>query len=184
MAKEQLALPTELEVIASSQFKQAKRRVIRQLTEALLYEGIVIFQEQQWDGRRAAEYRIIGQNDQGNLVSYVFEGERKLSFRRIRLAGTNIYRIDGEIRSEVEDIALFMRETMAILTEPPCDLEPFVYEIEQTLLKEAWSLYDRYLNRKVYMRPGGTTYADLEGEVLEGHPYHPCFKSRIGFMSG
>lgn len=175
MVKEHHATVKETEVIASSQFKKVKRRVFRQLAEALLYEGIVLPIERQ--GLRT-EFTIRGQNEQGRAVSYVCEGERKLSFGRFRLSEGPIYRREGHEEHEAEDLAVFLSETMAVLEKPPApnNLSSFVHEIEQTLVKDAWSHYERR-----HLDKNNRTYDDLEGDVLEGHPYHPCYKSRIGF---
>jgi siderophore synthetase component len=180
MAKEHHALAQVVDVIASSQFKAAQRRVFRQLAEALLYEGIVQSVEHQVNGGRT-EYMISGQNNQGTAVSYICEGERKLSFGRIRLSEDSIYRREGNEETQAEDIAVFLQEIMALPGKPLAYLDSFLHEMEQTLLKDAWSRYDRHLYPRLNQSSESLTYDDLEGEVQEGHPYHPCFKSRIGF---
>lgn len=165
------------EFIRSAQYVAARRRVLRQLIEALIYENMVaVGVKLQADGWET--YTIAGQDIHGNAVSYLCEGRRLLGFGRIRLSTEKaITRVQGDDQREVDDLAVFLEEITPSLVEEPLHLHRFIQELEQTLLKEAAARYHVHLNRKT----GKRGYDDLEGDVLEAHPYHPCFKSRIGF---
>jgi siderophore synthetase component len=167
----------ESEFIRSAQYVAARRRVFRQLIEALIYEQMVpVDAVRQGDGLN--RYTIVGQAADGASVDYCCEGRQMLAFGRIRLSADKpIIRVQGEDRREVDDLAVFLEEIHSAWVEEPRHLERFIYELEQTLLKEAAARYHVHLNRHT----GQRSYDELEGDVLEAHPYHPCFKSRIGF---
>lgn len=189
--------PELLAMLGSPQFTKARRRVIRQLLQAMIYEGIAAPQISQAEGGEL-HFTIEGQDEAGRPVRYVSQGRRRLSFGHIRLTGAPTVRLaEGEER-EADDPALLLQELAPFLTEEPRHLASFVKEIEQTLLKDAMSEYERYQRvlhehaaspQALQATAAGGAFAadgqpageDGEGEAADGHPYHPCYKSRIGF---
>ncbi|KQN98997.1 IucA/IucC family protein [Paenibacillus sp. Leaf72] len=169
------------EIVHSEAYPPARRRVFRQLLEALLYEQMIAY-----DSRIAAdgaeEITITGTDAEGRPVYYRCAFRRKLSFGKLRLTNQLLYRQAAEhqdgLGQEAEDIALFLQEIVSAMVEEPRYLERFTQEIEQTLVKEAAARSHRLLHPV----SGSRELADLEGDVIEAHPYHPCFKSRIGFQ--
>lgn len=163
--------------IGSTRYIAVRRRVFRQLIAALISEQAIQPEcERLPDGTE--RFTIYGADEIGRKVCYVCEGARKLSFGRIRLSTKPVCRMAGEEEQEADDPARFLYETAERLPAAPALLVAFVDEIVQTLLKDAMAEH----GRRQY---AGTAMADdcdeLEGGVTEGHPYHPCYKSRIGF---
>ena len=136
----------------------ADKRVIRQLLEALLFEQLVPYVYR--DGR--LDFRI-------GDVSYSATGAIS-SFSRVRIDANSIQCDKGvpNLNAIVEAL-------------------PGADEVKQQLLKELqqtaalceWNRQhlQRFLSRR------HLSYTQLESEIDEGHPYHPCFKARTGFST-
>ncbi|MGV2948093.1 hypothetical protein ACNPNW_06205, partial [Acinetobacter sp. AGC35] len=109
----------ESDFIRSEQYVAARRRVLRQFIEALLYEDMVpVHVERQ--NNDVLIYTIAAQDGQGRPVHYVCEGRQMLAFGRIRLSmEKRVMRIQGEDRKEVEDLAFFLEEIRSSLIEEP-----------------------------------------------------------------
>lgn len=167
------------EMISSQTYTKARRRVFVQLIEALLYENLATFTMKPAAEQGTEEITIEGRDAHGDPVYYVCEGRRTASFGRIRISSGLILRIQGNEAEEVKDLADFLAEISRVRESHPRQLASFVQEIEQTLLKEASVLYLQ--SRQSQELIGRRSCEELEGDVIEGHPYHPCFKSRIGF---
>ncbi len=161
----------------SAAYTEARRRVLRQLMEALLYEDMIERLPGPPD-HMPRELELPGVDDQGKPVHYLLEARTTDSFGRVRLSGQPVRRrtADGSLK-EADDAALLLEELCTSFREEPRYLTTFVSEVEQTLLKEAASRH----YRKQHPLLGKRSFELLEGDVLEAHPYHPCFKSRIGF---
>jgi len=164
------------ELLSSPAYPSARRRVFKQLLEALLYEHMVACERSPSDDG-AEEISIAGRDEAGKPVVYRCEGNRKLSFGKFRLTARPVRRVQDGRETEAEDIALFLQEIVPAMAEEPRHMDQFVRELEQTLLKEAAARS----HRLAHPIGGERGLAELEGDVLEAHPYHPCFKSRIGF---
>jgi siderophore synthetase component len=163
--------------LRSPQYIQVRRRIFRQLIESLIFEGIIEAQEENLsDG--LSEFRIGGLNQDGRSVAYLCQGKRKLSFGRIRLSCEPVKRVLATRVEEAKCIATFFAEIAPSFREAPKQVATFIHEIHQTLIKDTLAqvkrqesdLFSEYRN-----------YDDLEGDVMDGHPYHPCYKSRVGF---
>lgn len=165
-------------LLASGAFADARRRVLRQLGEALLYEGIVTAQTQQ-TGERLLAFAMPGLDASGERVTYTCCGERKLSFGRVKLTDAPIRRITAHADEEADDPALFLRELAACFSEEATRLAAVTREIGQTLLHDAMARFARETDAITVSADDG--YDELEGDVNDGHPYHPSYKSRIGF---
>ena len=57
-------------------------------------------------------------------------------------------------------------------------MSTFARELEETLLKDTLAQYVRAQRGDVL---AGAGFDELECLITDGHPYHPAFKSRIGF---
>ncbi|MGG4145958.1 IucA/IucC family protein [Paenibacillus algorifonticola] len=166
------------ELASSQAFQRARRRVFTQLIEALVFERLPAFTcTEQRDGQ--LEILIFGRDDQERPIHYSCQGRKMLSFGKIKLTNSIINRHQDGRQEEAQDIALFLEEMARSLAEAPSQISAFAAELEQTLLKEAAAL--QRVSEEGNKRGGNRSYDELEGDVLEGHPYHPCFKSRIGF---
>ncbi|WP_042160900.1 IucA/IucC family protein [Paenibacillus gorillae] len=166
-------------IVQSEELAIVRRRIFRQLIESFLYERILI--EPVIHGETEADYSLHGQSESGEAVQYRFAASRKWSFGRIRLAETPVMRIaEGEAR-EAESLPQFMLEISSALAAKEERLSTFIDEIQQTLLKDTMSVL--HSGKQVSASSTAITadYDEWEGDLIEGHPYHPCYKSRIGF---
>lgn len=155
-----------------------RRRILRQLIESLIYEG-VLQPKVERDGDRSI-FWLDGQTGTGAAVRYRCRGQRCLSFDRIRLLGEPVTRVTGDQSSEVESIAQFLLDVRAALGADDERLARFIEELNQTLLKDAVAQYLRSRERETLH---GYGYEEWE-QAMPGHPYHPSYKSRMGFSHG
>lgn len=146
--------------------KQGELRVRRQLVEAMIFEGLIKYEEVRLD-KWASILTLEGQK-----YTYRCEG-RRMAFDRFRLKGDSIYRLGND-------------ETLLEAT-----LEHLVDELLSTHRDKVRLLKELHLTSKLCewndwhlqlpMSRRDSNYEELESEIIEGHPYHPCFKSRTGF---
>lgn len=170
-------MPDLQDSVRSSRYAAARRRVFRQLLEALIYEEALEAAEEPL-ASGAVRFTVSGRDEAGQTVRYICEGRRKLSFGRIRLSPEPVRRVQGESNSEADDPARFLDEVYGAAAAKPERLGSFIGEIVQTLLKDTAAPAPDGQEP----RPGAAAaYEELEGDVGGGHPYHPCYKSRIGF---
>lgn len=163
-------------VFHADRYAAVEQRVLCQLIEAVLYEGIAPFAfEPQSAGERSGKMVMAGNDSRGLPVEYACRGRRMLSFDRVRVERGSVVRRDGSGEAPAA-LAGFVEEVLGRVrgTER---LVPFMAELERTLANDAQAQAWR----------GGldapceeTDYDELEA-WLDGHPYHPCYKSRIGF---
>nr|WP_246591772.1 IucA/IucC family protein [Aminobacter anthyllidis] len=139
-------------------------RVVRQLVEAVLYEGLVEAAVAR-DGARVA---FAWSHGNKRFRCAGMEG----AFGRIRLAA-------GSVESERRDgawQAATLDELVASLPASAEDRRRLLGELQSTLAHCSWN--DRNLG---YGSRRDLGFAALEGALHEGHAYHPCFKARTGF---
>ncbi len=127
----------------------AEDRVLRQLIEALAYEGLLSPCPGGWEVAGLAiraPYRVGG-------------------FGRIRLLGAP---------QGADELPLRMAELLAALAAAGFDTALLGTALARTahFLRAAGPVRRHRLSLRG---------AALDGALIEGHPYHPCFKSRIGF---
>ncbi|MFC0215810.1 IucA/IucC family protein [Paenibacillus chartarius] len=167
------------EALRSHEFARVERRMLRQLIETLLYERIVVSGHMfDPDGKEEERFEIYGTSAEGVPAAYIVHGRLKRSFARIRLSRRHpIERLgpDGEL-SEAR-LSLFVWEVLGPRV-PQERLEAFSEELLQTLLKD---IQAQFANPLAELRGSERSYDALEGNVMDGHPYHPSYKSRIGF---
>lgn len=135
-------------------------RVIRQLSEALLFEGILPYE---YDG----DWFTFGAGE----LTYRARGKVS-AFGRVRLVSDEIWQVDGKWQLPV-DLATLVR-ALPGTTEAKGKL---LQELQQTIAFCAWNQENLTLSDK----RRGLDYLALESAIHEGHPYHPCFKARTGF---
>ncbi|QOR38447.1 IucA/IucC family siderophore biosynthesis protein [Billgrantia diversa] len=162
---------------SSPEYWRVQQRVLRQFIQGLLFEAVLpVVEETSGPGEQCA-FSLTGRDVQGREVSYTAWGARKASFGRIRLTTRPVQRRDANGHQHEATLAGFMAEVVGAVV--PAERLPFLMEeLQQTLLKDAQS---RILS-------GMPTTPDLtwdhdawEGWLQEGHPYHPSYKSRLGF---
>ena len=141
---------------------EVRRRVMRQLIESLVYEGAIT---------------SIGVAGDG--VAYCWEERRRFSFDRVRLGPGPVVRVKpGEALQEATSPRRFLEEIGSALPADPERRKRFAAELLQTVQNDS-AVRQHWLGAA---RPAaGAGYDDLESLVVDGHRYHPSYKSRLGF---
>jgi 2-[(L-alanin-3-ylcarbamoyl)methyl]-3-(2-aminoethylcarbamoyl)-2-hydroxypropanoate synthase len=167
--------PAELveRALCAPQFVQVRRRLLRQLLESLLYEDVLAARTTD-DGRRAVD----GIDERGNAVSYLFTATRRYGFDRVRLGPQPVLRCAPGGTVEAESATRLLSEVRGGLDADKACVATFARELEETLVKDALA---QYVRRGRGDKLHGTDYDTLESWITDGHPYHPAYKSRIGF---
>ncbi|NKE73559.1 IucA/IucC family protein [Candidatus Manganitrophus noduliformans] len=160
----------------SREFITVRRRIFRQLIESLIYEGVLVPEVEKEKGGDLL--RLHGREQGGTPVTYRCRARRRFSFDRVRLDPKPVVRVRGGRSMEAQSLSCFLLEIQASLGTDPDRLVRFTEELEQTLLKDTLAQH-RGRRERGLLR--GRAYDDLESGLMEGHPYHPCYKSRIGF---
>jgi len=136
-----------------------EKRVVRQLFEALLYEDIIEYCFE--DGKFTLNIGRTLITAQGQTTH----------FSRVRLDPNSIKR-DG--------VPLTLSNAIKLIHSLPYAEEKrnkLADELKHTLLLCRWN------QKNLAQMPSrrALSYMRLESALVEGHPYHPCFKSRSGF---
>ncbi|EOB7747014.1 3-(L-alanin-3-ylcarbamoyl)-2-[(2-aminoethylcarbamoyl)methyl]-2-hydroxypropanoate synthase SbnF [Staphylococcus aureus] len=165
----QFVITRRYRIVNQTILNRVKTRVMHQLVSSLIYENIVVYKASYQDG--VGHFTIEGHDSE-----YRFTAEKTHSFDRIRITSP-IERVVGDEADTTTDYTQLLRE--AVFTFPKNDekLEQFIVELLQTELKDTQSMQYRESN------PPATpeTFNDYEFYAMEGHQYHPSYKSRLGF---
>ncbi|GLS31194.1 Siderophore synthetase component [Mesorhizobium albiziae] len=139
------------------------RRVMRQLAEALVYEGLVECAV----SRRGEKYRFEWSYDGGAIRCEGHVG----AFGRVRIVPETIeHGCGGQWRPATLD------DLLASAGGCPQRRAELAFELDRTLDLSAWN------DGNLSPRPRrDLPFAELDSAMDEGHPYHPCFKARTGF---
>lgn len=151
---------------------EAEQRVLRQLVEALLFEGLVKFD---WQPRRhIAHDEVFDQEFRfgPGPREYLCWGTTS-AFGRIRIAQGSIQKL---VHGEPRPCGVI--DLVASLGLNQRTQERLVSELEQTVDLCRWN--DIHLPHRASPRRN-LDFLQLESAIVEGHPYHPSFKARTGF---
>lgn len=158
---------------------RAEQRVIKQLLQALLYENIIEFESESANTTHESTGNETLLNfviKAGNDVNYTAQGHIHYSFDIIRLNELNVQRV---VNGVAEDAILEHVISDILLNIEGAELkDSFIKELRHTLVNETQA---QILASSIPVPIDTLTYEQLEGYLTAGHPYHPCFKSRIGF---
>ena len=158
---------------------RAEQRVIKQLLQALLYEKIIDFEFESANTTHESTSNETLLNfviKAGDDVRYTAQGYIHYSFDIIRLNELNVQRV---VNGVAQDAILEHVISDILLNIEGAELkDSFIKELRHTLVNETQS---QILASNVLVAINKLTYEQLEGYLTAGHPYHPCFKSRIGF---
>ena len=156
-----------------------ERRVVRQLLEALLFEKIVSFTVKTRDpinqGEPVAD-PIFDKVFHFALGEYRFRARGTISaFDRVRLAaGTVQYFVSREQQWYEADLWTVSQNLSISETRK----QTLYKELKQTLDLSRWNRqhldHHRVIRRDMH-------FQQLESAIVEGHLYHPCYKTRTGF---
>jgi siderophore synthetase component len=171
--------PSRLLAVASATVAgsaEPEQRVIRQLLEALLFEGLIAYQT----GPRPVDERTHAYPAIYDLQLDLRLGAEHLrclgtigAFDRVRIAqGSCAWASAGQPRD------LSLREIIRSLDIGRDGSMRLLEELEQTLALCRWNGENLTVPRAPRR---GLGFQQLESAIVEGHPYHPCFKARTGF---
>lgn len=149
-----------------SLIEEVKDRIMRQTLEALLYEEVIEAV------RTDREWLFTGKSSEGSKVHYSCRAEEKWSFGRIKVEPNSINR-EGTLCT---DLYVFLEEVIQNHLEGAYTAQ-FIYELIETLAKD-------YQSKEIQVDQipeQDRHYEALESHMVDGHPYHPSYKSRIGF---
>ncbi|WP_368657884.1 IucA/IucC family siderophore biosynthesis protein [Metabacillus halosaccharovorans] len=137
-------------------------RVKKQLVEAMMYEGLIEYEEV-----RNGVFHLYGKKR-----TYCCNGRRS-AFDRIRLNEASIFQLlpDDQLKEVTMD------ELLRECINDESIYKRVFHELSQTIKLCEWN--EKHLTSPSSRRH--SIYEELESEIVEGHPYHPCFKSRTGF---
>ncbi|MGG6310759.1 IucA/IucC family protein [Paenibacillus macerans] len=147
-------------------YADVAERIMRQTLEALWFEGIL---DRSIAGRTWLTHGI---GADGRPVAYSCEAEEKYAFGRVKI-------VKGSLRREGElcnDLYLFLEELLLGNLQGE-RVDSFIRELLETLAKDSQcreALPD-------CIPDGDRHYDPLESHMTDGHPYHPSYKSRLGF---
>ncbi|MFC5703310.1 IucA/IucC family protein [Cohnella faecalis] len=157
---------SSLSKVKRTAFEEVTERIMRQTMEALIFEGIVdvVKKERKWS--------FSGKTAEGVLIHYSCEADEKRSFGRVKIVKNSIRREEREC----SDLYLFLEEVIQNRLDGALTAS-FIHELLETLAKDRQSREfqpDRIPEQDRH-------YEALESHMTDGHPYHPSYKSRIGF---
>lgn len=168
--------PSALTTLAWQQPDQAaiqkvEQRVIKQLLQALIYEGVIATTIEQG-------CFVINARDQNQqAVEYIAAGQHYLSFGLVRMDDQDVMRQDAAGQSSVAQLNQVIEEIVRAIPDA-AKLEDFIHELKRTFIHDVQS--QQSLNE--FSLPAAQhRYDVLETYLMAGHPYHPCYKSRVGF---
>jgi 3,4-dihydroxybenzoyl-citryl-spermidine/N-citryl-spermidine--spermidine ligase len=172
------------QVRGADPYALARRRVFRQLIESMMFEGVIRPEEAAATGEWM-EYRLHGVGLSGEPVAYRFQGRPRYTFVIVRLKEDEpVIRSSGACEKEAVSLTLMVQEVLSGTQEGGL-LSPhaarFANELEETLAKDALARSWRSEADAAKLELHGRSYEELESLSSDGHPYHPCYKSRIGF---
>lgn len=175
--KQELLKWTE-QALESAWSIQVRRRIFRQLIESLIYEKVVPYSTELKEKNNEYTYIIETNQPDGKPVTYHFQAKQCFTFNRIRLTSEVIVRCCRGEEQEADSLRQFLLDISSIVEVDQEKLVHFIHELEQTFLKDTIAQYMRHQSGK---RLKGSDYHQLEHNLMDGHPYHPSYKSRIGF---
>lgn len=167
-----------MQTICKQAIEISNEKLWCRLLESLIFEGVLVPTRLSSD--EPSMYSISGIDEVGQPVTYEFVARELYTFGMLRLLNHPVIRNNGRERTAASHLPLFIEETISrIITDHP--VQPlFLQELEATRKHEGYYQNARMKEEKKH-RLADANLAQLECRSSEGHPYHPCFRSRIGF---
>lgn len=141
-------------------------RVLRQLVAALLFEGIIEAHRSDVGGTALFRWSLGDRDFRCDAVPG--------AFGRVRPLPGSVQMRENEGSWSEASLPLLV----SALPGTGITRAKLLNEMKQTVAFSEWN--DRHIAPRTRR---GMTFADLEGAIDEGHPYHPCYKARTGFSS-
>lgn len=161
-----MKLMTAFMPVSEASYKTVQERLKCQTLEALLFEEIIPVT------KNGKHYSFQGQNVQGETVLYTCEVVEKWSFGRVKVKPNSIQR-DGDTNVS---IYTFLEEVVQQTLDGQ-HTKTFVQELLETFVKDSQAKS----NQPPSIPAEDLHYEALESHMIDGHPYHPSYKSRVGF---
>ncbi|MEB6665807.1 siderophore achromobactin biosynthesis protein AcsC [Acinetobacter vivianii] len=155
----------------SDQAKHVEQRVIKQLLQALIFEEIIAADH---DGEN---FIVQVQDRQQQAVQYIAKGQRQYSYKLVRLADQDVLRQNTEGNLQPARLNQVIDEILRSIADA-AKVEDFIFELKRTYIHDLQSqiCFENYALPAIQY-----PYDILESYLMDGHPYHPCYKSRVGF---
>ncbi|MCO4331881.1 staphyloferrin B biosynthesis protein SbnF [Staphylococcus hyicus] len=151
--------------------QRVKTRIMAQLITSLIYEKIVVYTMTHLKGNMH-HVEIKGEH-----ASYHFDVRVTESFDRLQLT-SQIMKVSADgSESLTLNYAQLLRDVQYTFTKDTQKIEQFIGELIQTELKDCQALTYKLNHYKAVPK----TFNALESYAMEGHTYHPSYKSRLGF---
>jgi 2-[(L-alanin-3-ylcarbamoyl)methyl]-3-(2-aminoethylcarbamoyl)-2-hydroxypropanoate synthase len=170
--------------LQSPHYREVERRVIRQLVQTLIYEDLLP-PGAGLDGGRAGREHQTGAarvwawqvpTADGQVARYRCQGRRQSSFGLVKLDPEPVMRAVGEGQPAPARLHDVLGEVCAAIPQAE-NAAAFADELEQTLLKDLQARTQPDRGRPL----AACDHDELERSLMDGHLYHPSYKSRIGF---
>jgi len=157
-------------LFGSAAYRDAGQRVVRQLLEALLFEDAL--PDVAWSGDMLS---IPATDTAGEALFYRCKARRTVSFGRVRIV-SSVHRIHRGVETAADDVARVVAELGPQLGADPVRLGQFGAELSATHIKDAQTRVAQ-VGKLLRM----ASYDEIEAALIGAHPYHPGYKSRMGF---
>ncbi|MFZ6766595.1 IucA/IucC family protein [Undibacterium sp. Di26W] len=160
-------------------YAAAMERTLRQFIEAFWFEGALNGHVKHGtDG--VTKLHLLGLDEQQAKVEYQINAQLPDAFGRTRLFGPLFGPLSGPLRDSrnekvVHDIVVVTNNLLRHLQVDEDKIRRFITELTHTAVKQAYSLTTSYTS------PLELPYAWQEAQLGDGHLYHPCYRSRMGF---
>ena len=165
-----------LAVVDPAAYATVRRRLFRQLIESLVYEGVLSPTHERVEPHSSwRTLSFAGHDPEGQPVYYRCRVRIRASFGRLRMEDALLRESSAGI-AEADSLPCFLREIQPILGCDDFHLHRFVEELARTHCNDALAQAAR--GPELLRR---ADYDAVESRLPDGHPYHPCYKSRIGF---
>lgn len=163
-------------VVDRAAFESVRRRLFRQLVESLVYEGVLVPSVETVDPVSGCRELIFTVGDTDGKVQYRCRLRSRPSFGRLYIEDGGVVRQGPDGTSEAQSLSRFLLDLQPALGCDDAHLQRFAEELARTHLNDAMAQAARV---KSPLRD--TDYDTVESGLPDGHPYHPGYKSRIGF---
>ncbi|HJV00253.1 MAG TPA: IucA/IucC family protein [Burkholderiaceae bacterium] len=152
-------------------YPSARERTLRQFIEAFWNEGCLTGAIIERRGQPSL-LRLEGESEDGQPRGYAIAIAGHSGFERLRLCGP--VQAEGGDTAE-PDLATVACDLLRHLQPQATALNQFVAELRHTALHHAWSMTAPPQAKL------DSPYPWQEAQLGDGHLYHPCFRSRMGF---
>lgn len=151
--------------------KHVEQRVIKQLLQALIYEEVIATQYEN------GMFIIHAQDQNQQAVQYFATGKHYLSFGLVRMSEQDVIRQDHTGHRSIAQLNSVVDEIIRVIPNA-AKLEDFIHELKRTFIHDVQS---QHCQNQYALPAAQYDYDVLETYLMDGHPYHPCYKSRVGF---